>query len=84
MKILLISAAIVYLLSGAAYGKGDKYETNIDSHKKEATVNIDKDGKIQGVISEGNKRPAESMSERDRRQDQQNTQGAIGVRINTK
>mgnify|MGYP001224262448 FL=1 len=81
MKMIVVSGAIVGLaVSSTAIGADERGKIEINKDKKEGTVNVSKDGTWKAGATEPPKRPEASMSEKDRREQQQNNGGQVFIR----
>lgn len=81
MRMILVSGAVVFLaISTSAIGADKSGTYEINKEKKEGTVNLSKDGTWKGGATEPPKKPEASMSEKDRREQQQEKGGQLFIR----
>lgn len=81
MKKIIVAGSIVGLaVSSTAFGANEKGKIEINKEKKEGTVNTSKDGTWKAGATEPTKKPEASMTEKDRREQQQNNGGQIFIR----
>lgn len=79
-KAFIVSLCVGLFASSIAHGEDKKYETNIDKHKNEGTINTNKDGTLKAGVTELPKKPEVMQTEQDKRDAQQEKGGQVFIR----
>ena len=81
MKTAIIVGAVMGLVvSSTVLGANEQGKIEINKERKEGTVNLSKDGTWKAGATELPKKPDVSMSEKDRREQQNSTGGQVTLK----